>query len=146
MFMSAVCVNLRVLHDGHKDEVFSLAYFPVFFVRSLASLCLFGRYFYREDIIQKKDWDGSTLGLSRSQLISYLYEKSFSRLIKFYRLRVVWDFIILEIPAIVLVAANLVSFSLFCFLFGSLAITNLLAMPYIMHSWCMKGRYRMRAI
>ena len=53
MLLSGVCINIRVFHDGHKDDVFSLAYFPLYFVRSTVSLWYFGRYFYKEDLIQK---------------------------------------------------------------------------------------------
>ena len=76
--------------------------------------------------------------------MAYLYETSFKRLINFFRLRVVWDFIFFEVPAVALVATDMVSFSLFCYLLGSLVIITLLAMPFILHSWCMKGRYRFR--
>ena len=92
----------------------------------------------------KNGWDGSTLGFTLDALMSYLYAASFRRLIRFFRLRIVWDFIIFIVPAIVLLCMSQISAHFFSYIILSIVSAHLLVAPYLVHSWCMKGRYRFR--
>ena len=133
------------MHHGKKDDIVSLIYFVMFFARALTSLWFFSRYYYKEDQLARTTWDGSTLGFGRSQLMCYMYDTSFSRLLKFFRLRFIWDLIIYIAPVIIGYALGQITYWLLFFIVSTVLITHLLCAVFLMHSWCMKGRYRLRA-
>ena len=146
MLTASICVNIPQVKHGKKDDVVGFIYFAMFFARALTSLWFFSRYYYREEQLSKTTWDGSTLGMERSQLMCYMYETSFRRLLKFFRLRLAWDLIIYVLPAIIGFIAGVLTISLLTFITSSVLITHLLCATFLMHSWCMKGRYRLRSL
>ena len=62
------------------------------------------------------------------------------------RLRIVWDFIVFVLPAIVLLALDRISFRFFSYIVLVVVNAHLLVAPFLIHSWCMKGRYRLRQL
>ena len=145
MLASAYCASLPQVIRTKRDEIYAFACCLFFLLHAIVIFWLLGRYVKTEEKLSKREWDGSTLGLGRNRLLCYLYDASFRRLCKFYTLRVVWDLILYQVPAVLLFAFGQISFSLFFFVNCAIFISHLLSAPFLIHSWSMKWHLRLRA-